>query len=93
MQYDEIDSQKLSKGVESRELELLYIRKLMSDRPGRAFMARCLLNTGMGNTTFDVDPYKHARNAGLQVHGLWLASELKAAAPDDFIQMLKEHDI
>ncbi len=80
---------------DQRDLELLTIRNIMKTENGRAFMFRCLENCGTFNGTFDNDTHKHAFNAGLRQHGLWLDSELRDADDDSgtdyYYQMLKEN--
>lgn len=75
----------------SRELELLVIRQTMKTENGRHFMWRCLQNCCVHENIFSADSVQHAYNAGMRSHGLWLEAELKEAAPDDYIKMLKEH--
>ena len=75
----------------SRELELLTIRQVMKTENGRSFMWRCLQNCCVFENIFNADPVLHAYNAGAREHGTWLERELKEAAPDDYIKMLKEH--
>jgi len=74
-----------------RELELIAIRNTMSTEIGRTFMWRCLQNAGVFESMFSNDTNQHSFNAGKRSHGLWLNSELKEAATDDYFKMLKEH--
>ena len=74
-----------------RRAELLVIQNTMSNEGGRDFMWRCLQNTGIFSSTFHADPITHSFSAGGREHGLWLERELKEAAPDQYIKMLKEH--
>ena len=74
-----------------RELELLSIRNIMKNENGRAFMYRCLQNCSTFESIFIKDTHLHAFNAGARGHGLWLESELKEAATDDYFKMLKEN--
>jgi hypothetical protein len=74
-----------------RELELLTIRKLMQTENGRAFMWRSLQQTGIFSNDFDADPAKLAFYSGQREHGLWLTSELKEAALDEYLKMIREH--
>lgn len=74
-----------------REQELLTIRNLMRSENGRAFMWRCLAQTGIFNNDFDVTPTMNAFHSGQREHGVWLTRELKEAALDEYLTMLKEH--
>jgi len=75
-----------------RSEQLYTIRKLMETENGRSFMMRCLLHCGTYGTVFEKDPFKHAYNSGLRDHGVWLESELKEAANESFLTMLREND-
>lgn len=79
------------KNNDSRELELLTIRHIMKTENGRAFMWKCLQNCCTFESVFSIDTHKHAFNAGMRSHGLWLDSELKEAAPGDYFKMIKEN--
>lgn len=74
-----------------RELELLTIRQLMSNENGRKFIWRCLQHTGLYGSVFNKDTNLHAFKSGLREHGIWLEREVKDAAPETFITMLKEN--
>lgn len=76
----------------SRELQLHSIRQVMKTSNGRDFMWRCLQQAGTFGNTFDRDPTIHLINSGKREHGLWLQAELKQAAPEFFLMMLKEHE-
>lgn len=88
--YDDDDKQVQSKN-KSRELELLTIRNIMKTENGRSFMWRCLENCGTFSDIFCIDTLQHARNSGKRTHGLWLDSELREAAKDEYFLMLKEN--
>jgi len=74
-----------------RELEKLEIQRIMSTEGGRAFMFRILTQAGTYDTTFDSDPYIHARNSGRRENGLWLDNELREATHPNYLRMLKEN--
>jgi len=76
----------------SRELEKYCISQVMNTENGRAFMYRCLQDCGTFENIFNVDPVLHAHSAGKRSHGLWLISELKDAALDNYFKMLKENE-
>lgn len=76
----------------SRDLQLHSIKNVMKTENGRDFMWRCLQNCCTFDDTFNADPIIHAKNAGLREHGLWLLREIKEAAHDEYLLMLKEHD-
>lgn len=75
-----------------RSVELHTIRTLMNTENGRSFMMRCLSHCGIYDSVFNKDSYKHAYNSGMRDHGSWLESELKEAAFESFLLMLKENE-
>lgn len=74
-----------------RELEKLEIQRIMNTEGGRDFMYRILMQAGTFDSTFDSNPYTHAKNSGRRENGLWLDYELKSIAPASYLTMLKEH--
>lgn len=74
-----------------RELEKAAIQDIMKTEGGRHFMWRCLEQSCIFMETFNSDPSIHALNAGRRNNGLWIESELKDAAPANYIKMLQEH--
>jgi len=87
----EDDDKRHKKQRQSRELQLLTIRNIMKTENGRSFMWRSLQNCCTFDNIFSDDAIKHSYMAGARSHGLWLESELKDAAPDEYIMMRKEH--
>ena len=77
--------------INNREIQLLTICNIMRTENGRSFMYRCLHQSGVYGIVFDKDSHQHAFNSGAREHGLWLEAELKEAAPDEYLQMLKEN--
>lgn len=74
-----------------REVELLTMRNLMRNESGRDFMWRCLQQACIFSNTYTDDPLRHAYLAGGREMGLWIDKELKEAAPDEYLLMMKEH--
>jgi len=74
-----------------RSEELHTIRKLMNTENGRSFMFRCLQRCGTYDSVFDTDALKHAYNSGSRDFGVWLECELKEAANESFLIMLREN--
>ena len=85
------DDKRAKKYNDSRELELLSLRNIMKTQNGRDFMYRCLQNCCTFGSEFSTNTQQHAFNAGVRSHGLWLDTELKQAATDDYFKMLREH--
>lgn len=80
------------RNVDPRTLELSDVDFVMSHRAGRNFMARLLEYTGIDTSAFNADGREHARNEGRREAGIWVRNELKEAAPDKFMLMLKEQN-
>lgn len=75
----------------ARDLELFTISNIMKTENGRAFMFRCLQNCCTFESIYSKDAMQHAYNAGARSHGLWLDSELREAAGDYYLMMMKEN--
>lgn len=91
MYNGEYDEQPRRGNSKEREIELLTIRNLMKHESGRDFMWRCLQQACIFDNMFDKDPLVHAHRAGAREQGLWLDREIKEAAPESYLIMLKEH--
>jgi hypothetical protein len=82
----------MSEGVDKeRTIELMEYTNILSTTGGRNAMHRILKFTGLDDRTFDKDERLSALNDGKREAGLWLRDELKAASPDKYLIMLKEH--
>lgn len=75
-----------------RSEELHTIRTLMNTENGRSFMMRCLQYCGTYDKLFDKDPMVHAHRSGMRDFGVWLEGEIKEAAAESFLTMLKENN-
>ncbi len=85
------DNEERRGNSKEREVELLAMRNLMKHESGRDFMWRCLKKSCIFDNIFDKDPLTHAYRAGAREQGLWLERELKEAAIDEYLMMIKEH--
>ena len=74
-----------------REEELHTIRDLMNTENGRSFVFRCLQHCGTYGSVFNKDPFLHAHSSGMRDHGVWLEREVKEAADESFLLMLREN--
>lgn len=74
-----------------RSDQLYTIRTLMNTESGRSFMFRCLQQCGTYGSIFNKDALTHAYNSGARDHGLWLERELKEAAYESYLTMLREN--
>tara|TARA_R110000764_G_scaffold43889_1_gene98741 strand:+ start:3762 stop:4034 length:273 start_codon:yes stop_codon:yes gene_type:complete len=75
-----------------RDLEIIAMAQVLSTENGRLFMWRCLQNCSVFESIYTSDATLHAFKSGKREHGLWLAAELKEAAPESYFKMLKEND-
>lgn len=74
-----------------REIEISEITRILQTEEGRKFMFTILQYSGVNRSTFDENAITHAYNAGKRDVGLYVASELKAAAPDFYMTMMREN--
>jgi hypothetical protein len=74
----------------TREIEIQDLSSIMSLESGRNVIAKILNYTNIDDDIFDQDPVTHARNAGRREIGIWLRNEIIAAAPDQYLRMMKE---
>jgi len=75
----------------ARNLELMAIQDIMSKKDGRAFMFRLMEHSGVFQDTFHADSAISAYKSGRRSNGLFLESEIKQAAPENYIKMIQEH--
>ena len=75
-----------------RELELLALRNIMNTEPGRGTLWRMLQSSGILGNSFSNDASMNAFYSGAREQGMWLTREMKEAAPDKYLLMLKEHE-
>jgi len=71
--------------------EELAVQNLMKNEGMRNYMWKQLQEAGVFENIFDMDPIKHAYNAGKRQNGLRLDQDLKEYAPDMYIKMMKEN--
>lgn len=74
----------------SRDLELLALKGIMSTKDGRSVIARLIELAGTHNDTFNSDPYKHAYNTGKRSQGVWLQNEVSTHFKGFYLLMLEE---
>ena len=75
-----------------REAELLELRNIMNTEPGRRALWRILQSSGILGNKFSNDAMLNAFYSGARDQGRWLTEEMKQAAPDKYLLMLKEHE-
>src|SRR5258705_4013946 len=80
------------KAILTRRLEdEAVIRGVMCTPAGRRWFHDKLASCSVGTTPWNPDPYATSFNCGQQNVGLMLLAELMAAAPNEYIQMMKEN--
>ncbi len=77
--------------IDARKLEIEDIRNVVRHEAGRRFLYRILENSGVHSDMFEPDPYVNAHNSGRQSAGRWTEAEIKEAAPEFYLMMIKEH--
>lgn len=73
-----------------RERELEDLKWLMAHAEGRRIIVRILEQTHVYRQSFDTNGAKMSFNEGERNVGLWVTSELMAAAPDKFVQLFRD---
>ena len=96
MNDDDVARRALAKSVrESRLREIQrneVLRGLMSTAAGRAWVHDKLAAAGVAHTPFIAsDPHLTSFNCGMQNFGLMVLAEITAAAPNEYILMMKEN--
>jgi len=96
MTEDDVARRALAKSIrESRLREIQrneVLRGLMSTAAGRAWVHDKLAAAGVAHTPFIAsDPHLTSFNCGMQNFGLMILAEVMAAAPNEYILMMKEN--
>lgn len=68
------------------------IRKMMSDEQVRNWFYELLLLCQIGRNPFSSDPLLMAHSCGEMNIGLRIRSDIETAAPELYLQMMKEND-
>lgn len=71
--------------------DVLVICNIMRTEDGREYMWKKLQYSNVFESIFNEDPIQHAYMAGKREFGVQLNRELRQAAPDDYVRMIKEN--
>lgn len=74
-----------------RRDHLAHLTRVMSDPAGREYLYDLLASLHIYSTSFSTDALIMAFNEGQRNVGIRLTADLVEAAPDMYLQMLKEH--
>lgn len=74
-----------------RRDHLAHLTRVMSDPAGREYLYDLLASLHIYSTSFSTDPLIMAFNEGQRNVGIRLTADLVEAAPDMYLQMLKEY--
>ena len=74
-----------------RELELLTIHNIMKLESGRMMFYRMLQQALVFENIFDNDVNLQYYNTGKRAAGLMIDANLRKAAPDEYLKMIKEN--
>ena len=86
-----MDDEEQQAGERDKRLrELEDLRWLMQHPPGRRIVTRIFAQTGQSRTSFAIDMATMAFREGERNIGLWLKSEIDTAAPNGYLQMIRE---
>lgn len=94
VQYDTSDQEQVQKAkkrtARTRADRLEFVRAAMLHEQGRAWFYDLLVKCKVISTPFTDDPYRTAFKCGEQNIGLMILADLQDAAPDNYLQMVKE---
>ncbi len=90
--YEEIDGeQKVSHNKKKHSNDVLAVQNIMRTEGGRDFIWGQLVSCGVYESTFNMNTIQSSYNAGLRDAGLRLEREVKEAAPEYYLKMIKEN--
>lgn len=76
-----------------RQREMDDLSFTLADPRGRRLLWRILARAGVHRSTFNINSLVMAHNEGGRNLGLWLESEIEAANPGAFLEMLREASV
>jgi len=74
----------------ARRIEIDDLKRVMSNRSGRRFMADLLTRCALDASSFDLSPHAMAFKEGVKWLGQRYLDDLKTHCPDRYLEMLKE---
>lgn len=87
---DPLDSQEDGRTESARRVEIDDLKRVMSNKAGRRFVADLLKRSAVDASSFDLNPHAMAFKEGVKWLGQRIIDDLKTHCPDRYIEMLKE---
>ena len=87
---DPLDSQEDERAESARRVEIDDLKRVMSNRAGRRFVADLLKRSAVDASSFDINPHAMAFKEGVKWLGQRIIDDLKTHCPDRYLEMLKE---
>ena len=87
---DPLDSQEDERAESARRVEIDDLKRVMSNRAGRRFVADLLKRSAVDASSFDTNPAAMAFKEGVKWLGQRIIDDLKTHCPDRYLEMLKE---
>lgn len=87
---DPLDSQEDERAESASRVEIDDLKRVMSNRAGRRFVADLLKRSAVDASSFDLNPHAMAFKDGIKWLGQRIIDDLKTHCPDRYIEMLKE---
>ena len=88
------DSQEDERAEIARRVEIDDLKRVMSNKAGRRFVADLLKRSAVDASSFDINPHAMAFKEGVKWLGQRILDDVKTHCPDQYLEMLKEslHD-
>lgn len=83
---------KIKSSKEREEFQMEGLRTMMGHEPGRAWLYKVLLATGVGTNPFVPDPLRTAFACGEANIGQQIMSDMQTCSFELYMQMMKEND-
>jgi len=80
-----------SKDKKKQTSDSLAVQNIMRNEDSREFIYGHLQSCGVFESIFSTDPVQLGYSSGMRDAGLLLLGEIKEAAPDDYLKMIREN--
>lgn len=76
----------------ARKVELAEVASIMNSLNGRRVMHRLIEVSGYSRDTFTASQHETSYLTGRRAMGIFITDEIRAACPDLYLKMIKEHE-
>ena len=87
---DPAEAEEPDRAEAARRVEIDDLKRVMSNKAGRRFVADLLKRSAVDASSFDINPHAMAFKEGVKWLGQRIIDDLKTHCPDRCIEMLKE---